>query len=96
MKPIPHSWQQPTVARNTASDAPAEIQTAPVELPLNTDLTALLAQDDTLLATILERCRASGLYLVHDGRKIKISPIIEPGWRVIHEIDKDCLGKAAA
>ena len=37
-------------------------------------------------ATLLEIARAAhvrGLHLIHDGRKIVVSPIIPPGWREV-------------
>jgi hypothetical protein len=92
MNPDPHPWRQPTVAKPAAPDAPV----ATAQLPLDADLSALLARDDTLLATIQEQCRARGLYIVHNGREIKIAPYVEPGWRVIVENDKDCDRKVAA
>lgn len=92
----PHVWRQPTVANETIAAAPAGVRAPLAQLPLDTDLTELLAKDDTLLATMTEQCRARGLYIVHNGREIKISPIIEPGWRVIHENDLDAARKAAA
>lgn len=95
MNPAPHSWRQPTIASDTTSAAPAEAAPLLAQLPLNADLSALLANDDTLLATIQEQCRARGLYLVHDGREIKVTPFVQPGWRVIVENDKD-RAKAAA
>lgn len=88
----PHPWRQPTVAKPAAANAPV----ATAQLPLDADLSALLARDDTLLATIQEQCRARGLYLVHDGREIKVVPHLQPGWRVIVEFDKDAVHKVAA
>ena len=94
MNVFPHAWRQPT--RPSETHAAADQPAAPARLPLDADLTALLAQDDTLLSTLSEQCRARGLYIVHNGRVIKVAPYVEPGWRVIVENDKDALRKAAA
>lgn len=91
----PHSWRQPTVANDANPIAPAVMPIPTAQLPIDADLSALLAKDDTLLATIQEQCRARGLYLVHDGREIKVTPFVQPGWRVIVENDKNRT-KAAA
>jgi len=91
----PRSWRQPTVANDVVPAAPPRAPAPTALLPLDADLSALLAKDDTLLATIQEQCRARGLYLVHDGREIKVTPFVQPGWRVIVENDKNRT-KAAA
>lgn len=96
MNPVPHSWRQPTIASDTTSAVPTEAAALLAQLPLDADLSALLANDDTLLATIQEQCRIRGLYIVHNEREIKVSPIIEPGWRVVVVLDKDSARKVAA
>lgn len=93
MNIVPRPWREPTVARESGS--PAEVTVPTAKMPVDVDLAALLANDDTLLSTLLEQCRIRNLYLVHDGREIKVSPVIEPGWRVIHEVDKSA-GREAA
>jgi hypothetical protein len=92
----PCSWRQRHPTNEITADATAGIPTDAAPLPLDADLSALLAHDDTLLATIQERCRIRGLYLVHNGREIKVAPHVEPGWRVIVENDLDRARKVAA
>jgi len=89
MNITPHPWRQPTLARDTAPDARPAFIPASAKLPLDADLSALLAHDDTLLGTLSEQCRIRGLYIVHNGHEIKVSPHIEPGWRVVVENDKN-------
>ena len=95
MNLTPHPWRQPTVANDASSVARYVAPVPAAQLPIDADLSALLEKDDTLLATIQEQCRARGLYLVHDGREIKVTPFVQPGWRVIVENDKNRT-KAAA
>lgn len=48
----------------------------------------------TLLETV-RAARAAGMHLIHNGRDIKVSPIVPPGWREVIVKIKDPLRRAA-
>lgn len=35
------------------------------------------------LIEVVRAAQAAGMHLIHDGREIKVSPIIPPGWREV-------------
>lgn len=66
------TWCQGEAAKGV--EAPATDESRFVEPVSGPGLTAARGCTDP-------RC----LYLVHDGRTVKVSPVVEPGWRVIVE-----------
>lgn len=87
MKPAPAPWRNPTVERPCAEIPPALSVLATTRLPVDADLTALIERDRSLLRTLQAQCEVRNLYLVHDGREIKVTPFVAPGWRVITETE---------
>lgn len=39
--------------------------------------------NESTLIEVVRAAKAAGMHLIHDGREIKVSPIIPPGWREV-------------